>query len=206
MLPRPVVTSSTMLTCSGLYVDVAAPVPGDIHIEDIAHHLAMTVRFGGAVREFYSVAQHSVLVSQIVGLLHTPNFDLGRREAQLVGLLHDAPEYLLGDCPTPVKQTEAMAGFRELERILWHAVVERFRLPYQVAHHMPGIVEHADRLAYALESRDVRSPPVHVPFTSPNVRQITIEPWPANIAALRFMQEFRFLTGSMGEQQAKCVA
>lgn len=80
-------------TYTGRRVDLGHPRPADVELEDVAHHLAHLCRFGGASRRFYSVAEHSVLVSYVV----TPAL-------ALVGLLHDAHEAYLGDVVSPHKR------------------------------------------------------------------------------------------------------
>lgn len=82
-----------ILTQSGLRIDYADPKRNVYNIMDIAHGLANTCRFGGQFRRFYSVAEHSVIVSHLVH----PDF-------ALYGLLHDAAEAYLGDVPTPLKR------------------------------------------------------------------------------------------------------
>jgi hypothetical protein len=92
------------------------PDPEDICIEDIAHSLAMKCRYGGHCIKFYSVAEHSVLVSR--------NCYKHRLEA----LLHDAAEAYLCDLPSPVKPL--IVGFKALEMAVEAAVAERFGLKY----------------------------------------------------------------------------
>lgn len=119
------------------------PRPSDIHVLDIAHALSMQCRFGGHCREFYSVAQHSVLVS----IACDP-------AAALWGLLHDASEAYLVDVPRPAKRAPGMAGYREMERRAMAAVCERFGLPVA----MPPSVKRADEAVLAAEARDLMPP------------------------------------------------
>lgn len=93
---------TTIQTYSGHLVDVMAPDPAMITIEDIAHHLSLTCRFGGAIRDFYSVAEHSVHVSYLCD-----------PEDALAGLLHDAAEAYVGDIPTPLRSLSP--GLNEAE-------------------------------------------------------------------------------------------
>ncbi len=83
-------------TYSGLYFDFTNPRAEDVCIEDIARALSMTPRFGGHTTSFYSVAEHSVLVRQLV-------IEAGRPDLGLAALLHDAHEAYVGDIPTPLK-------------------------------------------------------------------------------------------------------
>jgi hypothetical protein len=133
-----------MLTASGRKVHPAAIRAADIAIEDIAHHLAMLCRFTGACRRFYSVAEHSLLVADILAAEAPHDARL-----QLCGLLHDAPEYLLGDFATPLK--DQLPAYRVIERGAWSAVAQAFGLPDP----QPAAVKHADLVALALERREL---------------------------------------------------
>jgi len=104
-----------MQTYSGRQFWPLDPRPEDIVIEDIAHHLAMRVRYSGAASRFYSVAEHSVLVAVHVN----PDY---QREA----LLHDASEAYLGDMIRPLKTQPEFATFREVEDHLEAMIYERF--------------------------------------------------------------------------------
>lgn len=116
------------------------PRAGDFDIADIAHSLAHQCRYGGHCREFYSVAQHSVLVS-----LHCDPADA------LWGLLHDASEAYLVDLPRPVKSAPCMAGYYAIEGAFMAAIAEQFGLP----HGMPDSVKRADEALLAAEARDL---------------------------------------------------
>lgn len=104
-------------TFTGRQFAPLAPKASDIEIEDIAHALSHLCRFGGHVREFYSVAQHAVLVSRAVPV-----------EFALWGLLHDASEAYLVDIPTPVKRTALLVGYRGIEAMLQRTIYQRFGL------------------------------------------------------------------------------
>ena len=95
------------------------PRADEIFIEDIAHHLSNLCRFTGACRSFYSVAQHSVLVS----LCAPPG------ENPLWGLLHDASEAYLIDVARPVKRSAALVGYRVAEARMMEVICECFGLP-----------------------------------------------------------------------------
>lgn len=108
-------------TFSGGRYYPANPRPEEVHIADIAHHLSMLCRYTGACKNFYSVAEHSVLVS----LVGPPYFAFER-------LLHDAPEFVLNDLNRPTKHTLWLWGYRQLEKRNWRAIAEKFDLPLEL--------------------------------------------------------------------------
>jgi hypothetical protein len=127
-------------TFSGIHFWPLLPNPDDIVIEDIAHALAHQCRFGGHASKFYSVAEHSVHVSELCLPEHA-----------LWGLLHDASEAYLVDLPRPLKQLPEFAPYREAERRLQRAVAVRFGLPpYQ-----PASVTEADDTMLWIEARSL---------------------------------------------------
>jgi hypothetical protein len=130
-----------MWTASGQLFDILAFDPFTIELYDVAHGLSNICRFGGHTREFYSVAQHSVLVSELCDTA-----DAG------IGLLHDAAEGLgLGDMISPLKRQPGMETYREIEARMNAAIAARWGLPSLGT---PS-VELADRLAVFLEMRDL---------------------------------------------------
>lgn len=131
-------TGDWFQTHSGVRFFPLDPHPEDINIDDITHALARTCRFGGHVRDYYSVAQHSVIVSNIVP-----------EELALYGLLHDATEAYIGDCVRPLKYS--MPQYREIEENLWGVVADRFGLHREI----PAEVKHADNVALITERRDL---------------------------------------------------
>ncbi len=122
------------------------PRPGEVHVEDVAHHLSMLCRYCGAVRRFFSVAHHSVLVSRIVS-----------PEAALAGLLHDAAEAYLGDVISPVKSK--LPAFHEAEARIMLAVCERFGLDGS-DEALWAEVKRGDEVLLATEFRDLAYPNV----------------------------------------------
>ena len=104
----------------------------------MAHALSNTCRFAGHVPAFYSVAQHSIVVADLVS-----------DEAPFWGLLHDASEAYLHDLTRPLK--ESLPAYRKAERRMMAAICERFGLPPQ----MPRAVRRADNIALATEFRDL---------------------------------------------------
>ena len=112
---------------SGRRLDLIDPSPLDIEIADIAHGLARVARWNGQTQgpEIFSVAQHSLLVEAIFGALAPGR---AARPARLAALLHDAPEYVIGDMISPFKA--AIGGdYKEVERRLLAAILMRFGLP-----------------------------------------------------------------------------
>ena len=111
---------------SGRRLDLLDPTPMDVEIEDIAHGLAFVARWNGqTIGDFaYSVAEHSLLVEQIF-LRLMPSATPAQR---LTALLHDAPEYVIGDMISPVKSSVG-PGYEELDKRLAAAIHIRFGLP-----------------------------------------------------------------------------
>ena len=111
---------------SGRRLDLLDPSPLDIEIEDIAHGLARVARWNGQTLgdHGFSVAQHSLVVEEIAALIQ-PGLDPRWR---LVGLLHDAPEYVIGDMISPFKAALGL-NYRGFEERLEAAILVRFGLP-----------------------------------------------------------------------------
>lgn len=95
---RPVVSEFSLELPSGQYIDLIDPDPASIELEDIAHSLAIIGRFGGHTSRRYSVAEHTVRVSEKLKAMGYPP------HIQMAGLHHDDAEYILGDIPTPLKK------------------------------------------------------------------------------------------------------
>lgn len=127
-------------TFTGRRVYPLRPRPADIALEDIAHALSHQCRFAGHLREFYSTAQHSVLVS-----LACPPEDA------LHGLLHDAAEAYFCDLPRPLKHLDILADYRRAETAMLAAIFRRFGLRAS----MPAGVKIADDALAAREARDL---------------------------------------------------
>jgi 5'-nucleotidase len=119
-----------------------APAVGDFDIRDIAHSLSLLCRFNGHCQGFYSVAEHSVRVSRLLG-----------RNLRLWGLLHDAGEAYLSDLPRPVKKQ--MPWFKDMEDRILEQAMRSFGLPWP----MPAAVKLADDQLLATEARDLMCPP-----------------------------------------------
>ncbi|AMY71705.1 HD domain-containing protein [Frigidibacter mobilis] len=134
---------------SGRRLDLLDPAPLDIEIEDIAHGLAFVARWNGQTRgDFaYSVAEHSLLVEEIFARL-APGVAVKWR---LAALLHDAPEYVIGDMISPVKSAIG-PGYGEMDQRLTAAVHLRFGLPATLPAGIKKDIKRADRLSAWLEA------------------------------------------------------
>jgi len=134
---------------SGRRLDLLDPAPLDIEIEDIAHGLAFVARWNGQTRGdyAYSVAEHSLLVEEIFARL-VPGVAVKWR---LAALLHDAPEYVIGDMISPVKSAIGPA-YGEMDQRLTAAVHLRFGLPATLPAGIKKDIKRADRLSAWLEA------------------------------------------------------
>jgi len=128
-------------TYTGRQVSLVDPQPENIDVIDIAHHLSQICRFTGASREFYSVAQHSVLVASMLSP-HT----------RIHGILHDASEAYLNDVTTPLKHLlpEYMKMEKNMQVAIYRALEVQFPNPQEDTQ-----VRYADTVALATEVRDL---------------------------------------------------
>ncbi|MFC4624142.1 YfbR-like 5'-deoxynucleotidase [Daeguia caeni] len=134
---------------SGRRLDLLDPSPLDIEISDIAHGLARVARWNGQTigEHAYSVAQHSLLVEQIFNRI-VPD---ASQEWQMFALLHDAPEYVIGDMISPFKAV--MGGnYKLIETRLETAIHLRFSLPASMPARLKSLIKRADRVAAYFEA------------------------------------------------------
>lgn len=134
--------TSSILTSTGKWFDVLKPDPSLIDIQDIAGALSKLCRFGGHCREFYSVAEHSILAAEMMRQRYANNPILIRW-----ALLHDASEAYLVDIPRPAKRQ--LNEYIKIEDEIQRAVAERFCLPWP----MPQEVHEIDHSILSLELR-----------------------------------------------------
>lgn len=134
---------------SGRRLDLLDPTPVDVEVEDIAHGLAFVARWNGQTwGDFpYSVAEHSLLVEEIFGRI-APSAPPRWR---LAALLHDAPEYVIGDMISPVKAAVG-PGYGALEARLSAVIHARFGLPALLPQAVTRQIKRADRVSAWLEA------------------------------------------------------
>lgn len=168
-----------ILTVTGSYFSFVDTEHNTIDIRDIAHSLAHICRFGGHTIVFYSVAQHSVLASQMV-----PPKDA------LAALLHDATEAYLGDVTTPLKQL--LPDYQAIEARVQASIFKWFGLPEV----LPASVKRADLVLLATERRDLMPPHEDVWGLGSGVDMLfdVIEPWDSRRAADEFFRRYMELT------------
>lgn len=137
---------------SGRRLDLLDPSPLDVEIEDIAHGLAFVARWNGqTIGDYpYSVAEHSLLVEALYGQI-APNAPVKWR---LAALLHDAPEYVIGDMISPVKAAVG-PGYGALDDRLMAAIHVRFGLPAAVPTAVKKQIKRADRISAWLEATQI---------------------------------------------------
>jgi hypothetical protein len=137
---------------SGRRLDLLDPTPVDIEIEDIAHGLAFVARWNGQTRgEFaYSVAEHSLLVEDIFTRLEVS----APIKWRLAALLHDAPEYVIGDMISPVKAAMG-PGYGSLDDRLAAAIHLRFGLPATLPAVVKKRIKKADKISAWLEATQI---------------------------------------------------
>ena len=184
---------------SGRRLDLLDPSPLDIEIADIAHGLARVARWNGQTRgaHIFSVAQHTLLVEAVMRE-QMPRLDVRFR---LAALLHDAPEYVIGDMISPFK---AVLGgdYKAVEKRLLAAIHIRFGLPPVLSAQIERQIKEADKGAAYLEATELagfaqaeakrlfgRDPGLPI-----STRQDYLTPWTAANAEKRFLARFKALT------------
>lgn len=181
---------------SGRRLDLLDPSPLDIEIEDIAHGLARVARWNGQTHgdHAFSVAQHSLLVERIIGLLK-PDITPKQR---LATLLHDGPEYVIGDMISPFKRV--MGGdYSEIEDRLQTAIHLRFELPGRLTAADKKLIKRADMVAAFFEATRLAGfsdDEARTFFGKPdgiNEAALPLAPWPAAQAQKAFTDRFNTL-------------
>jgi 5'-deoxynucleotidase YfbR-like HD superfamily hydrolase len=183
---------------SGRRLDLLDPSALDIEIEDIAHGLARVARWNGQTSgaHIYSVAQHTLLVDALArkaGSLDT--------RARLAIMLHDAPEYVIGDMISPFKAALGL-DYRLFEDRLEAAIHLRFGLPAKAPAAVKALIKQADRACAFFEAVQLAgfnhqealdffgAPPIGY--------SLHIDPWPVQIAQERYLQRYHVLSEAAG--------
>ena len=176
---------------SGRRLNLLNPTPVDIEIEDIAHGLSRLARWNGQTNGVwaYSVAEHSLLVERI---LRAQNQGIGKRW-QKASLLHDAPEYVIGDMITPFKNFLGV-DYTDIDARLSDAIHVRFGLPGDLPKWVQKAIHRADKTAAYLESiqlagfsQQEAKRYIANPKTPPD---ICINPMPPDEAKTAYLQRF----------------
>lgn len=168
-----------ILTWSGQYINFEHPERSIFLIEDIAHALSNIGRFTGHTSRFYSVAQHSVLVSLNVAPEH-----------RLAALLHDASEAYCGDVATPLKRM--MPEYKQIEERMERAIFEQFGLPFP----MDPAIKLADLTLLATEKRDLMPKTEHEWALLSGIPRLSSAIWPVRpeVAKQMFLDRYKELT------------
>lgn len=167
-----------MVTASGRQFWPLDPRPEDIDVGDIAHALSNLCRYGGHSSRFYSVAEHSVLVSLVVPPEHA-----------LVALMHDATEAYVVDVPRPLKRGLG-EPYAAIELQVWRAISEALGLPEV----LPPVVKYADDAVLMAEKEVLLpkdGPRWSVEAEPADVEVVGLDPWRARSA---FLSRYRDLT------------
>ena len=196
--PRAISPRAWQRMLSGRRLDLLDPSALDIEIEDIAHGLARVARWNGQTSgpHIFSVAQHSLLV-ETLARARAPRLDRSRR---LDVLLHDAPEYVVGDMISPFKVVIGDA-YKAVERRLLAAIHRRFGLPIKTTPEVEKLIKIADLQAAHLEATrlagfdpaEARRFFGRAPVISATLERDYLKPWPAETAQARYLELFRKL-------------
>jgi len=178
---------------SGRRLNLLDPSPLDVELDDIAHGLARVARWNGQTvgGHIFSVAQHSLLVEAIAGHID-PDMP---RDWRLAVLLHDAPEYVIGDIISPFKAVIGDA-YKTIEAGLLAAIHLHFGLPAQPAAALKRFIKQADRQAAFLEATHLagfaREEAIKIfgrPDPLPRTVLTLLEPWPVADAENRYHEK-----------------
>lgn len=175
---------------SGRRLDLLDPSPLDIEIEDIAHGLARVARWNGQTRgnHTFSVAEHSLLVEDIAADLE-PSLS---REDRLAALLHDAPEYVIGDLISPFKAALSL-DYRAFEAKLLGAIHVRFGLRAELPNALTKHIKRADKIAAYYEATGLAG------FSPPEARRFFGQPKGLNPELVKRLTQLSPLPAAKGE-------
>jgi len=184
-------TTDWIQTFTGKKFFPLTPDPELICIEDIAHSLSMQCRYNGHSKQFYSVAQHRVILSQKF---------FSSRDMQLAALLHDASEAYLSDIPRPLKNLPQFAFYRQVEDRLSQLIYSRFGV--KIDRDEQALIKAYDNemIYHEVSSENIMSP-VHTDWQMPpnSLRKFYIDPWNPQGAEVIFLSTFKWLTRADAE-------
>jgi 5'-deoxynucleotidase YfbR-like HD superfamily hydrolase len=163
----------------------------DFTLEDVAHHLSHAARFCGATKKFYSVAQHSILVHDLI------KKQGGTLDERRAGLFHDAHEAFMGDLPTPFQawMRDHVCGgvdyIKQAKRALDASVLPRLGVTFPMSSQMHHLVDRADKVALVIEASSL--------FKTPN------PPWVEEYCVMHNIAAPRITLECMSSDTAKRV-
>jgi 5'-deoxynucleotidase YfbR-like HD superfamily hydrolase len=177
---------------SGRRLDLLDPSPLDIEIEDIAHGLARVARWNGQTdgEHAFSVAEHSLLVERIATEIE-PKLD---RQFRLAALIHDAPEYVIGDLISPFKAALSL-DYRAFEAKLLAAIHLRFGLPAELPDGVTKLIKRADKIAAYYEATCLAG------FSRSEARRFFGQPRGLSAALVNRMSHMSPLPAAQGEAE-----
>jgi len=177
---------------SGRRLDLLDPSPLDIETEDIAHGLARVARWNGQTggEHAFSVAEHSLLVERIVGELDRKL----ERRYRLAALIHDAPEYVIGDLISPFKAALSL-DYRAFETKLLAAIHIRFGLPALLPDRVTKLIKKADKIAAYYEATGLAG------FSRSEARRFFGQPRGLSSALVNRLSHLRPLPAAQGEAE-----
>lgn len=184
---------------SGRRLDLLDPSPLDIEIEDIAHGLARVARWNGQTvgDHGFSVAQHSVVVEEIAAHIQPGLAPRWR----LAALLHDAPEYVIGDMISPFKAALGL-DYRTFEDRLETAIHLRFGLPARIPAHIKALIKTADRASAFFEATQIagfgHDESLQLFGAPPAGYALIIEPMAVSVAEHRYLDRYHLLAEAAG--------
>lgn len=189
---------------SGRRLDLLDPSPMDIEIEDIAHGLAFVARWNGQTMgdHAFSVAEHSMVVEDIFARM--VGGDGGPARWRLAALLHDAPEYVIGDMISPFK-TALGLDYKAFEARLEAAVHIRFALPADLPKGVAQRIKRADHACAWLEATQIAGfteAEANKFFGRPRFagwQDLRLRPLPAAKARAAFLGRFNALIDAAGD-------
>src|ERR1700730_3609212 len=188
---------------SGRRLDLLDPSPLDIEIEDIAHGLARVARWNGQTfgEHGFSVAQHSLVVEEIAAHIE-PSLEPRWR---LTALLHDAPEYVIGDMISPFKAALGL-NYKSFEERLETAVQLRFVLPVRLPTRIKALIKQADRASAFFEATQLagftRDEALLFFGRPPRGYPLALEPMSPTEAQTRYVGRFQLLSDAAGVARA----